>query len=366
MFQSSASGSSVTSRCSQRSSIRFGQKVVVVDTPGIFDTVNTNEHNQTEICKCIAFTSPGPHAFILVLSVSRFTEEDYTSIEHFVKHFGENIFNYLIILFTRKDDLDEDGKTLSDHIQSSPPQLQMLIEKCGGRVIAFDNRLSREEQDVQTRTLLDIIMENVAKNKGNCYTNEMYKESEQNIKRKEEEIKSKIRENQLKEIHSMEGKIVRKYEIRIAEHALKCKNAQIQLDELNLKKKADERRILQVMEKLRKCQKQLKDSHAKGNESLDKSLDELQCELKKVNEDVGDLALKIKKLNISKTKAERQQLEIIQRQNEETMELKKEIKALYDEKIKTIRDGIRKDIQENGRFFKIALPLLITLLKTFW
>lgn len=129
MFQSSVSGSSVTSRCFQRSSIRFGRKFVVVDTPGIFDTANTNELTQTEICKCIAITSSGHHAFILVLSVSRFTKEDYKSIKHLVKYFGENIFNYVIILFTRKDDLDEDGKTLLDHVQSSPPHLQMLIEK---------------------------------------------------------------------------------------------------------------------------------------------------------------------------------------------------------------------------------------------
>lgn len=93
----------------------------------------------------------------------------------------------------------------------------------------------------------------------------------------------------MKEIHSMEGQIARKYEIRIAEHVLKCKNAQIQLDDLNLKVKEDERRISHVMEKLnRKCQKQLKDGHAKGNESLEKSLETLQCELKKVNEDVVD------------------------------------------------------------------------------
>lgn len=87
----------------------------------------------------------------------------------------------------------------------------------------------------------------------------------------------------------MEGRIARKYEIRIAEHVLKCKNAQIQLDDLNLKVKEDERRISHVMEKLnKKCQTQLKNVHAKGNESLEKSLDPLQCELKKVNEDMGD------------------------------------------------------------------------------
>lgn len=124
---------------------------MIVDTPGIFDTAHTNEHTQTEICKCIAITSPGPHAFILVLSVSRFTQEEQNTIDHFIKHFGENIYKYAIVLFTRKDDLDEEGKAIFDHIKTSPAQLQMLVKKCGGRVIAFKNRLKEDKQDAQVK-----------------------------------------------------------------------------------------------------------------------------------------------------------------------------------------------------------------------
>lgn len=109
-FKSLSSGSSITDECSQRSSIRFELKVLIVDTPGIFDNTKTNDHIQGEICKCIAITSPGTHAFILVLSVSRFTEEEQKSIEHFVKYFGENMYKYAIVLFTRKEDLDVDNK----------------------------------------------------------------------------------------------------------------------------------------------------------------------------------------------------------------------------------------------------------------
>lgn len=182
VFQSSASGSSITSRCSQRSSIRFGHKFVIVDTPGIFDTSQTNDHTQEEICKCIAITSPGPHAFILILSISRFTAEEQNSIEHFVKHFGENIYKYVIVLFTRKDDLDEDDKTLMSNIQSSPPELRNIIQKCG--VIAFNNRLKGEEQDKQVRELLAEILKNVDRNGGECYTNEMYVEAERLLEKR--------------------------------------------------------------------------------------------------------------------------------------------------------------------------------------
>lgn len=45
---------------------------------------------------------------------------------------------------------------------------------------------------------------------------------------------------------------------------------------------------------------------------------------------------------------------MIQRQNEETIELKKETKSLYDGKIKTFCDKISKDVQENDFFFGIS------------
>lgn len=105
------------------------------------------------------------HAFILVLNVSRFTQEEQNTIDHFIKHFGENIYKYAIVLFTRKDDLDEEGKNIFDHLKTSPAQLQMLVKKSGGRVIAFNNRLKEDKQDAQAKQLLDEILKNHFVNK---------------------------------------------------------------------------------------------------------------------------------------------------------------------------------------------------------
>lgn len=37
-FMSEVSNSSITKKCKRGSSVRFGQEVLVVDTPGLFDT----------------------------------------------------------------------------------------------------------------------------------------------------------------------------------------------------------------------------------------------------------------------------------------------------------------------------------------
>ena len=92
VFVSKPSGSSITQGCDYGTVERFHQILVVVDTPGIFYTCTsrTTDMIQMEICKCIGITSPGPHAFIMVVSLaSRFTDEEQRSIEHFEKHFGK-------------------------------------------------------------------------------------------------------------------------------------------------------------------------------------------------------------------------------------------------------------------------------------
>lgn len=164
------SGSSITSKCSQKSAVRFSQKILIVDTPGIFDTTQTI---QKEILKCISISSPGPHAFILVLNIARYTEEEQKSVQHFVDSFGENIFKYFIVVFTRKDDLDEEGRSLEDHTKSVPPNLHAFIGKCGNRVIAFNNRLTGKDSDEQVKKLLAMVFEIVKRNKDECYMNEI-------------------------------------------------------------------------------------------------------------------------------------------------------------------------------------------------
>ena len=87
-FSSKLSANSETSECSFSTVCRFNKKIIIVDTPGIFDTdkKKTNDVIQLEISKCICMTSPGPHAFILVINIaSRFTDEDKETVTHFEK-----------------------------------------------------------------------------------------------------------------------------------------------------------------------------------------------------------------------------------------------------------------------------------------
>lgn len=128
--------------------------------------------------KCIGITSPGPHAFIIVLTIGRFTKEEKDTVDYFVKHFGEVVYQYLIVLFTRKDDLDEHNISFKDHLATVAEPLRLFVEKCGGRAIAFNNKLKGSQSEQQVKELLKMVERNVSRNGGKFYTNEMYLQAE--------------------------------------------------------------------------------------------------------------------------------------------------------------------------------------------
>lgn len=195
--------------CSLNSVVRFGKKIVLVDTPGIFDTDVRNDETQTEIMKCIGITAPGPHAFIMVVNLARFTEEEMKTIDHFVKYFGETVYQYFIVLFTRKDELDSENVSLKGFLSNIPPKLREFIEKCDERIIAFNNKLKGNESDPQVRELLEMIERNISKNGGRFYTNEAYQEAERVIQNMEKELVLKMRketEEKLKALRKSDDK----------------------------------------------------------------------------------------------------------------------------------------------------------------
>lgn len=296
-FESAISGSAITQQCSHNHSVRFGCKIVVVDTPGTFDPTASNEDVQKEIMKCIALSSPGPHAFILVVNPTRYTNEEHQSIEHFIEYFGEDIFNYLIVLYTRKDDLDYEGKRISYYVKTATDKLRLFINKCGGRLITFNNRLTGEEQDAQVKQLLTKILKNVKKNEGKYYSNEMYEQAEIKIKKKEEERIKQLNEENEQKTRELKMQIEKTYEPKMKEsEELKLKlkememeiqfenkNAEIERKRLE-KQLADENRRIEEMGKQK--EKEIKDMERQQQEEKerlekeirDKSREEFESE----------------------------------------------------------------------------------------
>ncbi|XP_050969684.1 GTPase IMAP family member 7-like [Labeo rohita] len=137
MFRSEPRATSVTVQCISGKQMINSREVLVVDTPGLYDTNMSNDEVVKEIVKCITYAAPGPHVFLLVLSIGRFTEEEKNTVALIQKVFGAGANKHMMILFTKADDLED--RTIDEYINEAP-ELNEVIKACKGKYHAFNNR----------------------------------------------------------------------------------------------------------------------------------------------------------------------------------------------------------------------------------
>ncbi|KAJ0009245.1 hypothetical protein NQD34_016660, partial [Periophthalmus magnuspinnatus] len=168
-FESELSSSSWTYQC-QRSETRIrGRNIAVIDTPGLFDTNFTEDEVLKKITTCVSMSAPGPHAFLLVLRLGRFTEEEKETVRLIQKTFGMDAARFSLVLFTHGDKLKK--MTIEQFISKSE-DLEQLIETCYGRYHVFNNQ---ENDPQQTHELLEKLDKMVMENRGEFYTVKMFK-----------------------------------------------------------------------------------------------------------------------------------------------------------------------------------------------
>lgn len=196
-FKEDPSPNSVTKQCIKKHAEVSGRRVSVIDCPGNFDTFMDDNQFKTEIEKCIDLSVPGPHVFLQVIRLGvRFTEEEENAVEWIKRNFGEQASLYTIVLFTHVDDL---GNRRVEDCIAQCPKLRNVIETCGGRYLAFNNKV---RENSQVKKLLKLIDKMLKLNPKPFYTNDMYKKAQkrieeeermrqEEIKRKEEEVKWK-------------------------------------------------------------------------------------------------------------------------------------------------------------------------------
>lgn len=263
VFNSAASSGSVTTECRVEQANRFGRAITVVDTPGLFDTRSTNAAVANEIVKCTEMILPGPHAVVLVIRVGRFTQEEQDTVKHFADHFGEEVFRYIIVLFTRRDDLEAEGATTEEFIEKSTNELQTILSKCGNRYISFNNRENEIAKETQTRELLELINKMLLANGGHFFTNEMLKIAEENLRIRLLRIAAIEEEKQQRKTAKIRRQERKKKQKEI-------ENEQIQTDYLfclklsnNWEREDNEREIRKLEKQKDRMERQVKDAKSR-------------------------------------------------------------------------------------------------------
>lgn len=168
--------------------------ITLIDTPGIFDTNKKEEETKTEIVRCITECSPGPHVFLIVLKVEKFTEQEQKVITEICRYFSEDALKYAVIVFTHGDELPTGTKI--EEFVSQNKNLSDLVQKCAGRCHVVDNKCWQNQvqnnyrsNQVQVEDLLNTIDKMVRENKGGYYVNEMLQAVDKEIQKEEEQIR---------------------------------------------------------------------------------------------------------------------------------------------------------------------------------
>ncbi|XP_052424277.1 GTPase IMAP family member 8-like [Carassius gibelio] len=175
-FKQDVSPVSITKTC-KKQDLQTDERIIsVIDTPGLFDTTMTKQKMKDEIVKCVFMCLPGPHVFLLLIKVGRFTDEEKSAVKWIQENFGKEAVRHTIILFTHADQLK--GKPLDVYIKEGD-DLQALVNECGGRFHSFNNE--NMENRSQVTELLEKIEKLVEKNEGQHYTDEMFQEAQEKI-----------------------------------------------------------------------------------------------------------------------------------------------------------------------------------------
>ncbi|KAG7485741.1 hypothetical protein JOB18_017176 [Solea senegalensis] len=133
--------------CQLRQGITEGRDVTLVEAPRWYWNGGKMEKSvREETERAMTLVAPGPHAILLLVPVSQFTEMEGRVPAELEEVFGAESLDHTLVLLTCGDYLM--GRTVEEYLQTEHPGLRQIIGRCGGRYHVINNRQRQDREQV--------------------------------------------------------------------------------------------------------------------------------------------------------------------------------------------------------------------------
>ncbi|KAL9816888.1 putative AIG1-type guanine nucleotide-binding (G) domain-containing protein [Arabidopsis thaliana] len=291
-FKSKGRASGVTTVCElQSSTLPNGQIINVIDTPGLFSLSPSTEFTCREILRCFSLTKEGIDAVLLVFSLkNRLTEEEKSALFALKILFGSKIVDYMIVVFTNEDSLEDDGDTFEEYLEDCPDfkdskakQVQELlnyveeIARLNGKSYMAD--LSHEIRE--NETAFQIKQQEILEMKG-LYTR-------QEMIQMKKDMEKSFENQQLRQMMERVETELRETKERLEQQLKEEKSARLELEK---RAKEVEKRSSEVVKELNDEQAKRLESESRAKEAVKQSngvVENLNKELARIKQMATDL-----------------------------------------------------------------------------
>lgn len=224
VFDTKISSSTVAQHCRRANGEIYGRTLILLDTPGMLDTSQMPLEVQREMRRSISLLYPGPHVFLIVIQISKFTQREKDAVRKIKLAMGSHALSFSVVIFTHGE-LRGEWTSIKHCLLDGCTDLGQLVDGCGGRFCVFNNHSSKNREQVSA--LLALVDRVLQGNEGSCYSFRMLQTAEDGLQEekrlmgeKEQLLKLKLG-SAIKESYEREMLVVREQNQREIEELKK-------------------------------------------------------------------------------------------------------------------------------------------------